>query len=169
MKRFNRLGSLFRRRADATAFVNGSDKYPEIKGIVLFYQLNDGVIIRAEITGLPKKDRKCEDPIFAFHIHNGRACTGNKDDAFAEAGTHFNPYDCHHPYHAGDLPPLFSADGNALSVCLTNRFTVSDVVGKPVVIHLSPDDFSTQPSGNSGEKIACGIIEPTNKLHKISY
>lgn len=42
---------------------------------------------------------------------------------------------------------------------LTNKFTLQDVIGKVVIIHSMPDDFTTQPSGNSGEKIACGKIE----------
>ena len=42
---------------------------------------------------------------------------------------------------------------------MTDRFTVGEIIGKTVVIHMMPDDFRTQPSGDSGEKIACGVIE----------
>ncbi len=161
MNHFRDFYSVFRRRADAVAFVNGSEKYPDIHGRVLFYQLRRGVIVRAEIIGLPKGSGACNSPIFAFHIHSGGSCTGNADDAFADTGMHYNPDDCMHPYHAGDLPPLFGADGRALSVCLTDRFTVPEIIGRTVIIHLHPDDFTTQPSGNAGSKIACGVITPT--------
>ena len=63
-----------------------------------------------------------------------------------------------HPYHAGDMPPLFGEKGEAFSVFMTKRFRVDDIIGKTVIIHSMPDDFTTQPAGNSGEKIACGII-----------
>ena len=89
---------------------------------------------------------------------NKTETTGNEDDPFADAKTHYNPKSCPHPYHAGDLPPLFSANGYAYSAVLTDRFTVDEIIGKTVVIHSSPDDFTTQPSGNAGRKIACGVI-----------
>jgi Cu-Zn family superoxide dismutase len=56
------------------------------------------------------------------------------------------------------MPPLFSSGGRAFLVFLTNRFKVRDVVGRTVVIHAGRDDFTTQPSGDSGKKIACGVI-----------
>ena len=94
MNHFRDFYSVFRRRADAVAFVNGSEKYPDIHGRVLFYQLRRGVIVRAEIIGLPKGSGACNSPIFAFHIHSGGSCTGNADDAFADTGMHYNPDDC---------------------------------------------------------------------------
>lgn len=57
------------------------------------------------------------------------------------------------------MPPLFGNDGKAFSAFLTDRFTVKEIVGKTVIIHSSTDDFTTQPSGNSGEMIACGEIK----------
>lgn len=147
------------RRADGFAQIRGSAAYPDIRGTVLFYAVRGGVLVRAEITGL-SKGGACESPIFAFHIHGG-VCSGNADDPFADAGMHYNPGNCPHPYHAGDLPPLFGANGNALLVCLTDRFGMDEIYGKTVIIHAKPDDFTTQPSGNAGEKIACGVIPPT--------
>lgn len=169
MNHFKELYSVFRRRANAAAFINGSEKYPDIDGMVLFYQTRHGVIIRTEVINLPKATEACNSPIFAFHIHSGNRCTGNEEDFFADAGVHYNPNDCPHPYHAGDLPPLFSPGGRALSVCLSDRFTVHEIMGKTVIIHLSPDDFTTQPSGNAGEKIACGIITPTARKWSILH
>lgn len=143
----------------AVAVINGNEKYPTVKGKVMFYDCSESVIVCAQITGLPKSDRKCSEPIFAFHIHSGTECTGNKADVFANTGGHFNPLDCPHPYHAGDMPPLFSVNGNAFLCFMTDRFKIKEVLGKTVIIHSKHDDFTTQPSGNAGEKIACGIIQ----------
>lgn len=155
----NILCSLQKKRATAIAFLRGSAAYPELRGSVLFYSFCDYVIVQAEITGLPEEKNACSSPVFAFHIHEGTECSGNETDPFANAGLHFNPNDCLHPYHAGDMPPLFGVRGNAFLVFMTDRFTVPEVLGRAVIIHAHPDDFVTQPSGNSGAKIACGVIE----------
>lgn len=155
----NSLASILLKKPHAQAYLNASSKYPNIKGTVRFFQTNMGVIVASEVTGLPSTGDKCKSPIFAFHIHSGESCSGNLNDEFANTGVHYNPQNCPHPYHAGDLPPLFSNDGYAFEVTLTNRFTVSEIIGKTAVIHSMPDDFKTQPSGDSGEKIACGEIK----------
>ncbi len=144
---------------DAVAVINGSDEYRTVGGTVRFFQGAHGVLVIADVVGLPIFKEVCQGGIFAFHIHSGSACTGNVSDPFANAGSHYNPDQCHHPYHAGDMPPLFSAGENAFLAFVTDRFTVSEVVSKTVVIHDRPDDFTTQPSGNAGNKIACGVIE----------
>ena len=133
--------------------------YPDIQGDVWFYQTEFGVLVVADIEGLPNNSNACRSPIFAMHIHEGGSCSGNISDPFANARSHYNPNSCPHPYHSGDLPPLFGANGNAFLVVLTSRFNIEDIVGKTVVIHSMVDDFSSQPSGNSGSKIACGEIK----------
>lgn len=148
------LLSTLRGQPQAAANLSGSKNCPGISGTVRFYQTNKGVIVLAEVSGLPKSDG-----VFGFHIHEGTSCGGNRDDPFADAMQHYNPGGCDHPYHAGDLPPLFGNNGSALSLFLTNRFSVSEVIGRAVIIHSDPDDFKTHPSGNSGTKIACGIIQ----------
>lgn len=141
------------------ARIKGSPAYPQINGIVQLRQTENGVLVTANIYGLPYNDSPCEGQIFGFHIHEGTSCTGNDDDPFADAKNHFNSNNCPHPHHAGDLPPLFgNSSGYAFLSFLTDRFALSDVTGKTIIIHSNPDDFTTQPSGNSGEKIACGII-----------
>ena len=157
---FADIGSVLSRRPNAVAIMKGSDKYPEIKGRVLFHQMNDGVLVRAEIIGLPKGKGECKSPVFAFHLHEGKKCSGIELDPFADVGEHFNPDGCPHPYHAGDMPPLFGANGKAFAMFLTERFKVTEIIGRTVIIHAMPDDFETQPSGNAGEKIACGVIMP---------
>lgn len=164
---FPNFTALLRTRPQARAQIRGSDAYPEIRGTVRFYNTQYGTLVAAEIMGLPTSSAPCESPFFAFHIHEGSNC-GNSNcrngicprdsDPFADVRMHYNPYDCPHPYHAGDLPPLLGANGRAFSVFLTNRFTVSEILGRTVIIHSSPDDFMTQPSGNAGTKIACGVI-----------
>lgn len=152
------LLSVLRGRPQAEARIAGSEICPDISGSVRFYQTQLGVVVRAEIRGLPCSDGLCGARVFGFHIHEGCECAGNMDDSFAEAMAHYNPCGCEHPQHAGDLPPLFENKGYALSVFLTNRFSVRDVIGRTVIIHDSPDDFTTQPSGNSSRKIACAEI-----------
>lgn len=158
MNGFKDFDTVFRRKADAQAIIKGSTDYPDLRGKVLFYQLCNGVVVRAQICGLPKGDGMCVRPIFAFHIHEGTECSQNGADAFSMTHGHYNPNDCPHPYHAGDMPPLFSVNSKAFSAFLTDRFTVNEIIGRTVIIHSSPDDFTTQPSGNAGEKIACGVI-----------
>ncbi len=153
------FAALIGRRPQAMARVRGSQAYPFIKGNIRFYQTAYGVLVVTELGGLPMSENDCESPIFAFHIHEGEGCTGNAADPFADAGMHYNPNDCPHPYHAGDLLPLLGANCYAFSAFLTDRFSVEEVVGRTVIIHSSLDDFSTQPSGNAGAKIACGVIQ----------
>lgn len=153
------LTSLLGTRPAAEALIHGSADYPTISGTLRLYQTDLGTLAAAEVHGLPDSDEPCAHPIFGFHIHSGTSCTGNADDPFADALAHYDTHSCPHPEHSGDLPPLFGNGGYALSVFLTDRFMVSDVIGKAVIIHSNPDDFTTQPSGNSGTKIACGIIE----------
>ena len=79
-------------------------------------------------------------------------------DAFKESEGHYNPNQCPHPAHAGDLPPLLNNKGMAVSVVLTGQFALNDIVGRTIIIHSMADDFRTQPAGDSGKKIACGKI-----------
>lgn len=162
--RMNEFISVLRCRPCASASIDGSDEYPNVKGLVRFYQTKCGVLVCAEVFGLPACENQCEKRIFAFHIHSGSCCKGDMEDPFANAMTHYNPDDCEHPCHAGDLPPLFGNNGYAFSIFLTDRFSVKEIIGRTVIIHSNPDDFITQPSGNSGEKIACGEIKKFNRF-----
>lgn len=158
MEKIN-LSSVLDRRADGIAVITGSESYPCIKGTVRFYRLCKCVLVKAELEGLPLGEGSCGAPVFAFHIHEGTECSGNREDKFAYAKGHYNPCKCPHPYHAGDMPPLFGVDGGAFLVFVTDRFTVDEILGRTVIVHRMSDDFRTQPSGNAGEKIACGVIE----------
>ncbi len=151
--------SIIRQRPQAMAEVRGSRDFPDINGTVYFYQRKLGVVVVTQVFGLPKGTADCNSPIFAFHIHSGDRCTGNDTDYFADSEGHYNPKDCPHPYHAGDMPPLLGCSGYAFSAFFTDRFSVKEIIGKTVIIHSAADDFTTQPSGNAGTKIACGVIK----------
>lgn len=143
----------------AYATIYGSKKYPNLHGIVSFYPVADGILVNAEIYHLPVSPTICNNHIFGIHIHEGNSCTGNETDPFADSGMHFNPGGCEHPAHSGDLPPLFANNqGYAWNVFLSNRFKWGDIIGRTIIIHAQADDFRTQPSGDSGDKIGCGII-----------
>lgn len=140
---------------DAISYVRGNKNFPNIDGKVKFYQINNGVLVLSQIDNLP--DNSNLTGFFGMHIHDGEDCEQTLDGNFKDS-THYNPNSTTHPKHAGDLPPILSNEGSAFSVVLTNRFNVKDIVGKTIMIHENPDDFRTDPSGNSGSKIACGKI-----------
>lgn len=141
----------------AYAKITGSSEYPNLHGYVTFKQKNNGILVIAEIFGLPYKE--CIQEIYGFHIHEGSSCTGDLEDEFANTKSHYNKDGCIHPYHTGDMPPLFGNNGYAYMSFFTTKFTLNDIINKTVVIHDKPDDFKTQPSGDSGSKIACGVIK----------
>lgn len=139
-------------RPDAVAYVRGGADAPNINGQVQFYQEPNSVLVVADVAGLPQNS---ETGFFGFHIHEGNSCAGT---GFPQTGSHYNPIGADHPKHAGDLPPLMMQQGRAHLAVRTDRFRVQDILGRTVVIHSNPDDFHTQPAGNAGNKIACGVI-----------
>lgn len=148
----------------AYANIKGSVNYPNINGKVKFVQKSNGVLVTAELFNLPTTDNLNE--IYGFHIHRGNECTGNEQDPFKNSSSHFSKEELPHPYHSGDMPPLFGNNGYAYLSFFTNRFALNDIIGRVVIVHSHPDDFHTDPSGNSGEKIACGKIHLSNMIKK---
>ncbi len=136
---------------NAVANIRRSDAYPNLHGQVRFYQRSHCVLVEANVQGLPIN----ETGFFGFHIHAGDNCTG---DGFSNTGSHYNPTEAPHPSHAGDLPPLLNCHGAAYTAVATDRFHVADIIGRTVILHGMADDFHTQPAGNTGKKIACGVI-----------
>lgn len=152
-------GLLCGRRPFAMARIFGSGDYPDVKGEVYFFATPAGVVVSAEVSGLPyDAEKKCRAEIYGFHIHNAGKCTGTAEAPFSDAGAHFDKNDCPHPAHSGDLPPLFGNRGYAWCAFLTDRLSPEDLMGRSVIIHSDADDFRTDPAGNSGRRIACGII-----------
>ena len=144
-------------RPDARAIVKGNAAHPNLSGYVDFYRHKDGVVLLTELWGLPYDATPCANNIFAMHIHATGDCAG--DMSFSSAGGHYNPGNCPHPAHAGDLPPLFSNHGYAWQGFFTDRFTVPEIIGRAIIIHGQRDDFTTQPAGDAGQRIGCGVIE----------
>lgn len=145
-------------RPQAVARICGSGDYPGLHGTAEFYSTGCGVLVSVEVWGLPTDQGECSGRIFGMHIHSGGSCTGTAAEPFADALGHYNPDGCPHPEHRGDLPPLLGCDGHALLVVLTDRFALREVVGRSLILHGQRDDFTTQPSGNAGAMIACGVI-----------
>jgi len=127
-------------------------------GSVSFVMMGDRILVNATVSGLTPGAH-------GFHIHEKGDCSA--PDA-TSAGGHFNPGGHPHghpqmgPHHAGDMPMLDAdASGNArLSAELRGVAFDGDqgIVGRGVIVHASPDDFKTQPTGNSGARVACGVI-----------
>ena len=141
------------KKTDAVAQILGSFEAPQLSGCIRFYQEKGQVLIVAHICGLPQNS---ETGFFGFHIHEGESCSGV---SFSETRSHYSPTSMPHPKHAGDMPPLMLCGNVAHLSFLTDRFKGKDILGRTVVIHNMPDDFTSQPSGNSGQKIACGTIK----------
>lgn len=149
----------------AAAVLHGNDANPQVSGTVRFYLAAQGTLVVAEVFGLPSETREKDSvkpagPFYAFHIHDGAECgSGSGDNPFAASGSHYNPTHQPHPMHAGDMPPLFGDSGYAYLAFYTGRFTPGQVTGLTVIVHTHPDDFKTQPSGDAGTKLACGVIK----------
>jgi len=129
-------------------------------GTVTFTQKGDKVTVEAKLSGLTPGGH-------GFHIHEKGDCSA--PDAMS-AGGHFNPAGKPHgspdtpDHHAGDMPMLQAdASGNAtLTADLTGVAVGSgagDIVGKSVIVHKDADDYKTQPTGNSGARVGCGVIK----------
>ena len=138
-------------RPNAAAQIRGGADAPHLTGQIQFYQECGSVLVIARLSGFPRG----KSEFFAMHIHDGETCSGA---GFPGTGGHYNPGAESHPNHAGDLPPLLSCHGTAFLAVRTERFRVCDIIGNTVVIHSGTDDFRSQPAGNSGTKIACGVI-----------
>src|SRR5687768_925008 len=144
----------------ANAVIHGADG--QQVGTASLTESAAGVRIALQVRGLPAGAH-------GLHIHATGTCEG---PAFTSAGGHFNPTGAQHGLrnpagaHAGDLPELVvAANGTASYATTTNRLTLGagllslfDADGSSIVIHADPDDHVTDPTGNSGTRIACGTI-----------
>jgi Cu-Zn family superoxide dismutase len=132
-------------------------------GKITLTQTKAGVLIKAELTGLPAGPH-------GFHFHETGAC----EPPFESAGGHYNPNNAKHGFmadegpHVGDIPNLEVGESGSVTVELLSPFvsldrqsgnTVFDDDGTSLVVHADADDYKTDPSGNSGARIACGVIE----------
>jgi len=129
-------------------------------GTVTFTQKGDKVTVEAKLSGLAPGGH-------GFHIHEKGDC--GAPDAMS-AGGHFNPSGKAHgapdasDHHAGDMPMLQAdTSGNATLTADLAGVSVGsgagDIVGKSVIVHKDADDYKTQPTGNSGARVGCGVIK----------
>jgi Cu-Zn family superoxide dismutase len=129
-------------------------------GTVRFVQSGDRVQVSGEIRGLKPGAEH------GFHVHEKGDCSSGDG---MSAGGHFNPASAPHgrhgagAHHVGDLPSL-RADGAGVarfsfdSASLRVGSGTSDIVGKGLIVHRDPDDYTTQPTGNAGPRLACAVI-----------
>jgi Cu-Zn family superoxide dismutase len=131
------------------------------RGVVMFHQQGDAVLVHTRVSGLKPGQEH------GFHVHEKGDCSSG--DGMSTGG-HFNPLGKPHGHHAGaekhagDLPMLKGdAQGNADMKFTVRGITigsgVTDIVGKGLIVHAQPDDWTTQPTGNAGARIACAVIE----------
>lgn len=163
MKKFLLIGVLAagcasggRNEEDSFASVNFVDANGQPAGTALLYQTGDGVRVRANLPGLPAGEH-------GFHFHTVGQCT---PPDFTSAGAHFNPTGRQHGHqnaagpHLGDLPNVnrnpMTVSAAGLVVAGANGLLDAD--GAALVVHANADDHRTDPSGNSGARIRCGVI-----------
>ena len=138
----------------AMAVIRGDNSAPTLGGTVLFTDTPEGVRVETRLTGLPKN----ETGFYGFHLHEGSSCV---PPDYQSAKGHYNPGSVPHPLHAGDFPVLLATDTQqAWLGFVTTRFAVCDIIGKTVVVHLKRDDYTSQPAGDAGERIGCGVVVP---------
>ena len=136
----------------------------QVIGSVRAWQTAGGVSFRISATGLPHG-------LHGLHVHSVGSC---EPPDFAGAGPHWNPLGKKHGLnnpagpHAGDLPNVEVAANGVLTATVTvpgaSMANLLDADGAALVLHAQPDDNMTDPSGNSGARIACAVIRPVAEL-----
>ncbi|HXO29851.1 MAG TPA: superoxide dismutase family protein [Thermoanaerobaculia bacterium] len=148
--------------ASAQAALQPAKDTPGFSGRVIFYQAGSQVRVVADVTGVSPPGNH------GFHVHENGKCERDPGKDFASAGGHFNPAGTPHAcpdaasHHAGDLGNIvINADGTGHVDVTTSALSLSgasSVVGRAVILHAAPDDCTTQPTGNAGGRLACGVI-----------
>jgi Cu-Zn family superoxide dismutase len=133
-----------------------------VAGSLTLTAVRNGVRVEGRITGL------APGSTHGFHIHEKGDCSAPDGSS---AGGHFNPTGMAHgnpvipPHHAGDIPnQIADAQGAVKVEVIVNGVSLgtgaaNDVVGRSVIVHAERDDYTSQPAGNSGARVACGVIE----------
>ena len=131
----------------------------KVSGIVTFTEEADGVRVQADIAGLPPGKH-------GFHVHEFGDCSAPD---LASAGAHFNPTNKPHAgpdsaaRHVGDMGNVDAdASGAAKLNYVDHEISLTNdqrsVIGRSVVVHAKADDLKSQPAGDSGARVACGVI-----------
>jgi Cu-Zn family superoxide dismutase len=146
----------------ATAKAELKDAKAQDVGVASFTQTPAGVLIHLSVRSMPGGEH-------AFHIHAVGKC---EPPDFASAGGHFNPTNTHHgimsgPGHAGDMPNLHIPADGSLDIEVLNTAVTLDKDrpnsvfhpgGTAIVIHAGKDDYTSDPAGNAGGRIVCGVV-----------
>ncbi|MBS1190588.1 MAG: Copper/Zinc superoxide dismutase [Rhodocyclaceae bacterium] len=130
-----------------------------VTGTVTFTPVGENTRVQADVRGLTPGEH-------GFHVHEAGDCSA--PDASSAKG-HFNPAGKAHghytaaDHHAGDIPNLIAdKNGNARYDMEVPRLHLATgpvgIIGRSIVVHADPDDYKSQPAGNSGKRVACGVI-----------
>lgn len=152
-------GAALAQETASATFINAAG---EESGTASLTSTLNGVLIEIEVNGLPA------DQWVAFHVHETGTC--DPETGHESAGGHFNPSDVEHGYltetgpHAGDMPNQYvAADGALRSQIFNPLVTLDDgnasILGRALMVHAGADDYSSQPSGEAGDRLACAVIE----------
>ena len=148
--------------ASTTVTMQGAPEDTDFAGTLTISPEGTGVRIIADVAGVDK------DGKHGIHVHENGMCehhpTGESAKPFSTAGGHFNPAGVEHacpptdPRHAGDLGNIEVSGGKGhLEISLAN-VTMDQLNGKAIILHAGEDDCKTQPTGNSGDRLACGVV-----------
>jgi Cu-Zn family superoxide dismutase len=146
----------------ATATLQGAPTDTDFKGTITFTPEGNGVRVVAHLEGVDA------DGQHGFHVHETGDCShGEGAKHFTSAGGHFNPGNAEHacpptePRHAGDLGNIQVTGGTGHLETTSNLLSLSgpnSVVGKAIILHAKADDCKTQPTGDAGDRLACGVV-----------
>lgn len=129
-----------------------------VSGVVRFEAVEGGVSVTAELNGLPAGKH-------GFHIHQYGDCTSMDGTS---AGGHFNPSGAEHSgpsaeaRHMGDLGNIESDGQTATLSYVDNAIDLTQIIGRGVIVHEKEDDLASQPTGNAGGRLGCGVIGVAN-------
>ena len=146
--------------ASATARLQATEGN-QVAGTLTFAPVDGGIRVTGEVTGLPGGSEH------GFHVHENGDCSAPDGTS---AGGHFNPASTAHgrvgqgEHHGGDSDNITANEEGVATVdtllqgVTLGDATGTDILGKGVIVHADPDDYTTQPTGNAGARLACGVI-----------
>ena len=142
-----------------TVTLTGAPTDTDFAGTVSVHAEGTGIHIVADVAGVDT------DGLHGIHVHENGQCdhAGADGKHFSTAGGHFNPTGTEHacpptePRHAGDLGNIQVTGGKGHAEITTSNLTIDQLQGKAIILHAGEDDCKTQPTGNSGDRLACGV------------